>query len=833
MSDRGEKAGQVRWAPLAPVALSMMSGVMVDRFTDLMTSRTCAVASFTAGCLAGVVWRSRWVSSICLMVAFGLLGAAWHHRCWSDLAADDLAALDWSGQGARPCWLKGVILEPGQFRKVEGVPGREGSTRSILDVTAVHDLGAWRAASGRLQVSIVGDRSDLKAGQAVQVAGSLGPIEGPLNPGELDIRPILRAEGIRLRLVVDDVESVWLDPNGVDWPFTRWLGTVRDWSLQRLTSGFDPSVAPLASALLLGRRERVDPEVNDAFSRTGTTHLLAISGLQLQVLAAFVALCLRSLGVRRKPTLALVAVGTVGYAVLVGLAPSVVRSAAMTVGASLAGFRDRSVTTANQMSGALLATLILNPADLFDIGCQLSFLAVAAIIWLVPEVLAWNEPKLEPLDVLERKLEPWWMMLGRMGLNGFKASLLGSAVVWIVAWPLVELKFHLFSPVGILINLPLIPLTSLALLLAGLTLALSAFWPPLGWPSAWACGKCLVLTEFLVRWGKNLSWGHHFVPGPSWILVAIFYALLALATLALGCRWKSARGWWLALVVFSFGLSSLPMFSTRPTTPEVEFLAVGHGLAVVVRSPEGRTALYDCGKMGDPHVGRRIIAPALWARGISQVDVLILSHADSDHFNGLDELLDRFAFNEVRIPPGFGGTSNPSAQKLLESIRAHGLPILPIYQGITLNLGNDLTLQTLHPAPVPEPSSKDNARSVVLAVASQSRCVLLTGDLEGGGLLKLVEQPPQAVEVMLAPHHGGRTSNPAWLYDWARPRTVIASQKPPTPGSRDALEPLALSRFTLLRTWQTGAIRLRWLDDEIEISPFLEPATRQPARSPR
>ena len=102
----------------------------------------------------------------------------------------------------------------------------------------------------------------------------------------------------------------------------------------------------------------------------------------------------------------MVIAGTLGYAMLVGLAPSVVRSAAMTVGACLGGMKDRCSGLANVLAGAALATLIHNPSDLFDVGCQLSFLAVAAILWWVPGVLGWDAPELLPLDALERKLEP-------------------------------------------------------------------------------------------------------------------------------------------------------------------------------------------------------------------------------------------------------------------------------------------------------------------------------------------------------------------------------------------------------------------------------------------
>jgi competence protein ComEC len=455
--------------------------------------------------------------------------------------------------------------------------------------------------------------------------------------------------------------------------------------------------------------------------------------------------------------------------------------------------------------------------------CQLSFLAVAAILWSVPAVLKWGEPSLTPLDELERRLEPWWRMACRTGVATLRAGIIASAVIWLIGWPLVALRFHVMSPVAILINIPLIPLTSLALLLSGLTLFLSSIWPPLGAPFAWACGQCLGWTEVAVRWGTAWRWGHAFVPGPPWGWPLAFYALLALATMAGASRWRSRRLWWSLALACGAMMATLPLISTRPETTEAEVLAVGHGLAVVIRSPEGRTVLYDCGKMSDPHVGRRLIAPALWSQDLRKIDVVILSHADADHYNGLPDLLDRFAIGVVRAPPGFEGPANPGAKLLLDEVRAHGIPVEPISEGDQIDLGGGTTLTVLHPAEEIRPGSTDNARSVVLEVASGGRRLLLTGDLERDGLTDLVARSTEPWDAMLAPHHGGRTSNPAWLYMWAKPSQVIVSQRPLTAGSRDPLEPLAQGHFPLLRTWQSGAIRLRWSPTALLATGFLDP----------
>ena len=118
----------------------------------------------------------------------------------------------------------------------------------------------------------------------------------------------------------------------------------------RLVDRLDTRTAPLASALILGQREDIDPEVNDAFARTGTTHLLAISGLQIQVLAFSLGLVLRAIGLPRRLAYGGVALATIGYAILVGLAPSVVRSAVMTLTFCVAAIVSRPTRPANTLA---------------------------------------------------------------------------------------------------------------------------------------------------------------------------------------------------------------------------------------------------------------------------------------------------------------------------------------------------------------------------------------------------------------------------------------------------------------------------------------------------
>ena len=180
------------------------------------------------------------------------------------------------------------------------------------------------------------------------------------------------------------------------------------------------------------------------------------------------------------------------------------------------------------------------------------------------------------------------------------------------------------------------------------------------------------------------------------------------------------------------------------------------------------------------------------------------------------------------IPPGFENEQNPRASLLLDQVRTHGIPVRTIAAPSTWNQGST-QFTVLHPPPDWHPETPDNARSLVLDVAHGGRHLLLTGDLDQLGLVELVAQAqPEPIDLMLAPHHGGKSANPSWLYSWARPRAVVVSQRPSESGTTDALTPLKRGGIPLLRTWERGAIHFRWSFDRILTQGFLDRDDRPP-----
>lgn len=829
-------------APLAPALGALALGVVVDRFAWPFETTTWSAALLALTVVSALSIRRAWVSTLCLLGAIVAAGGGYHHHRWFDLAPDDLArGID---ETPRPAWLRGIVEEIIGERLREGRSMADEprvETRFRLRTTGVSNGRTFQHAAGRVDVTVLGALPDLTPGDPVQVAGRLSKVAAPLNPGEFDYRAHLRARGVRLKMTVDEPAGVMADDARPPWG-AGWLGKLRRWSRARLVEGLDDRIAPLAAALVLGQRDELDPELGDAFIRTGTTHLLAVSGLHLQAVALAIGGALLLIGVPRRPRYGLVAMATFGYAVLVGFSPSVSRSMVMTLSFCAAALANREPRPANTLALAGILTIAINPAFVFDVGCQLSFLAVASLFWLLPPAHEHanriygrlREQIFGPPNPLD-ELEPWNQSLIRQAIRGVGRfaveGILVSAIVWAAATPLVALRFHLFSPIGILMNIPMVPLMSLALMLGALQLAVAAVGLPFAGALGMVVGWLLNFSEAIVRWGADQPRGYLFTPGPTWAPTLIFYVLLLVAIFVMnagrrpdpGASLRRARRFaWLAVLAWLAPLWISVGRGGPPKTLEGEVLAVGHGQALILRTPEGATFLYDCGRMDDPGVGRRIIAPALWSRGVSRIDAVFLSHADQDHYNGLPDLMERFDIGEVVTPENFDDQANPDAGRLLDLLRTRGTPVRELHAPASWMSGST-RFHALHPPEGWRFDASDNARSLVLEVEHLGRRMLLTGDLDGPGLVELASHPKPAppIDLMLSPHHGGRTANPLWLYSWANPRAVIVSQKPPVPGLRDALTAVE-ERSTLLRTWKSGAIRLRWTPEEIIMRGFLE-----------
>jgi competence protein ComEC len=762
--------------PLLWVALAVTSGIVLDRYLSLPLPLTLSATGLAliVGIMLLAIHRER-AALIALLLTAAAVAAAYHHYRHDWYPPDDIGHL--ADATPHVVEVRGVVDEEPLHNSAKRDPLRSlqsgDTTMLVLRATQISNNGAWVDVSGRLQVIVHGRAEELHVGDELQAVGQLSTIPGPANPGEFDYAGLMRDQGIRARLaVLKTADGVTRLERG--WPEAApgWLAVVRSWGQRTLERTLPPRTSGVAMALLLGEGSTMTSSDWDKYVRTGVVHVLAISGWHLVVLGAFLWWGLRLLRVRQRHAVWIVAMLLLAYALLTGGRPPALR-AATTVCAIAAGVAvRRRVLPGNALAISWLAVAVLNPADLCSAGCQMSFVSVALLSWGLRRRA---EVDVDPMDRLIDENRPGWLRALRWLGRIIVATYATCALIWIAMTPLAAARYHVVTPCAVVVGPPLMVLTSVALIAGFVQLTAAALWEPLALPIAPIVHYSLAGSEWLVDLADRCP-GSYFHVGdvPDWWLWLFYLILLLMVTqplLRVRWRWAVPAGIaWLCL--------GLLMASARLPADEMRctFLAVGHGGCIVVETPDGRTLLYDAGATAGPDCTRRQIAPFLWHRGIHRIDEVFLSHGDLDHFNGLIELAERFPIGQVTYTPTFADKDTEGVRVTLEELERRGIPVRIVSAGDRLTSG-DVVMDVLHP-PASGSAGNENARSLVLAIQHAGRTILLTGDLDGAGLTRVLELPPRPVDVMLAPHHGSAKANPAAFAEWGKPHVVISSQGP-------------------------------------------------------
>jgi len=565
-----------------------------------------------------------------------------------------------------------------------------------------------------------------------------------------------------------------------------WIAATRATIRERINSTLgDAPYAGVIAALVIGDQRGIPHEQWRAFTRTGVNHLLSISGLHVTMIAALAGWVL-AFGWRRWPRAAerlparqaglLAAVmAACAYAVLAGFQVPAQRTLFMLGVLALAFWGRREPRPFSALAWALFAVLLIDPWAVLSAGFWLSFGAMAAILWATFGRLA-----------LPDRLRGWVTV---------------QAAVTLALAPALFLLFQQVSLVSPLANAIAIPLVSW--LVTPLAL-LGVIVPPLWQAAAWlmtGLGKGLV-------WASTLPWAVAAQPAPEGWAV-----LLAVA----GTVWLLLpRGFPLRVLG---GLLWLPLvFPVRagvaPDTFQAEIIDVGQGTAILIRTAQ-HALLYDTGAaFADSDAGERIVVPYLRAAGVAGLSGVIVSHDDSDHSGGLRSLL-------RDVPTGWLLHGLPAASPLLMNAPAPRRCVRGQrwqWEGVRFEILNPPVTA------VAESGRRDNDFSCVLKISRGGHSLLITGDAERRGELELLESGADiAATVLVAGHHGSRTSSLAEFVDRVRPHYGVF-----TVGYRNRFghpHPQVTARFReqgarILRSDTGGLIRLTFGEAGVVASEY-------------
>lgn len=815
--------------PLVVVLTAVVGGMTLDRrlapsFGFWIAAAAAAFASWWLARRKGSGGaRRELVASALLLAACAAVGGAWHHARWRLFPTDDIG--HYATVEPRSICVEGVLVDaPRTALAPQSWTGGAASTSEIktrfsLRVVRVRDGAAWHPVSGNADVQIDAPWTAASAGDTVRMFARLSCSPPALNPGEFDFAEHYRAERTLCVLRVAEAASVEVVARRAGFAPRAWLADWRAAAHRTLLERLPPEQVGFASALLLGFRDQMDRRDNWAFFRTGTVHILSISGLHIAMLALFLHWALR-IGWLRQTTAVMVTAGvTLAYALVIDAEPPAVRAAVVVVLAALTTPVARRPLNMNVLAASALVVLANNPSELFRAGPQLSFLAAAVLVWAAAGRPDDEEPLADGFataDERESRRGRWLRRLRR-----WTTPLRVSLAIFVVTTPLVAYRFHIASPISLVLSPLLAPPVAVGLLTGFLTLTLGWLVPASAGALGSICGACLRFIEVAVERTQFLPGAAYWLPGPGLTATVVFYVLMAAAALA--PRGSRPR----RIVIFAavaWGAASLvPRYELPPNVAlRTTFLSVGHGLSVLVERAGGDPWLYDCGRLGSDVGAARSISGFLWSRGISRLDAIVISHGDADHYNALPWLLEQFAVRRVYAAEGLLGSASPAAAAIRAVAAEAGVELKPTsaVEVVPWSVRADHRCSILQPRSG-ETFETDNAAGLVVSLEAYGRKLLLTGDLEGSGLSALLRRPAERFDVLLAPHHGSTRSNPPGLAEWCRPSWVVVSGNADRTGAlRRAYEAVGAH---VLETTQVGAVTATFdRSGNLEVATFRE-----------
>ncbi|MEM7251466.1 MAG: DNA internalization-related competence protein ComEC/Rec2 [Pseudomonadota bacterium] len=706
-----------------------------------MRSATIAFAAGIGVCQLATARPSLWFFS--LIPAIWLIGRRWQLRRAGALALWIGAGVIWSlwradsfGLASLPAHLDGttdrlvgvVVSVPDQ------TPDR---TRFRLMVTRAP--GAFAILEGAtIQLAWYRDAPAIAPGSLWQLRAKLRRPRGLLSPGAFDAALWARLNGIAARGYVTQGALLGVHRSART-RLAQWRVSVRDIVSAAVD---DPLTRGLLVALSVGIRADVSPATWRVFQRSGTAHLLAISGLHVGLLAGF-AYWVARLGWPLVPILgrhwcapqpAAVAAmcAALGYAALAGFAVPTQRALIMVIVAMGAVLIHRQLARTQALALAAFAILVLEPANVLSLGFWFSFLAVGILLWCAgcTHIRGWRRWLLAHLAVCSALLP---LTLGYVG----------SQSLW--------------SPLINALSVPWVSICVIPPLFVGLGLT------GLGLEGVGAIG--IGLAAAALRW---LWWGLDAVVAlPPNVSLPIHPAALPLGAISVLLIATVGVFWWfaplgvpgrrLAWVLWLPLLIGQPE-RTRSGTARLSLLDVGQGLAAVVETRH-HVAVYDAGanRMGYD-MGAAVVSPYLRRQSWRRIDELLASHDDNDHAGGIVHLA--ATFNPRRI------TANPrrfAGAEACEAGRAWRV--------------DGVRFQIVWPPTASERSRVSNNGSCVLRVLAGKQVAFLSGDIEASAERTLVGWwgASLAADVLVVPHHGSDSSSSVRFLTRIQPKIALAS----------------------------------------------------------
>ncbi len=735
--------------PFVGLAMAAGVGILVAEFIPASKPLLGAMAVGVALWILVTLWQPVPVATYLIVaISFFLL----HNFRTTDTAGLRLAAQ--LGERPRLVVVTGtVVSEPKIW------PNRFASF--LLKLDSIDFAGQHEFTTATWSVTW---RGRAKFGDELKLSGIAKPIAPPRNPGQFDMRTYLAQRDVHRELFVRSEENGVLLRHGRGNPVLRAAQRSRHWLQAALCRGLEdsPDVQSFLSGIVLGLRRQTQQDIEEPFQQTGTLHLFAVAGLHVGIFAELLWILAMVGRLSRKWAATFIIPALFFYAAVTGLHVSSVRAAIM-ASILLGGiFFDRKVFLLNSLAAAAFVLFCWDTNELFDIGFQLSFAVVGAIVVFADPLFGLFKRLAAPDPFLPRTLLRGSRRWSHLCFEWFCGGVAVSLAAWAGSAAFIGWHFHLVTPISLLANLLVVPIAFFVLAVALLSLLTAPLTPWLSVIFNNANWSLAQLVLGIVHVLSQVPGGHFYVDHPHWPKLIV------------------AR---------------------------ITVLDMGAGAAVHVRTQSGDW-LFDCGSKREY---KRVLLEYLHSSGVNQLEGLLLSHGDSLHIGGAQRLLHDFPWMRLIDNPLPDRSS--THRQLLRLFRQRHLHPDKLTAGERLQLSPTVTAKILHPPQSLAATKTDDQAYVVQLFVKPATSIMFLSDSGEETERRLLTSGENLRSDILVKgqHHSARSGCDEFL-NAVQPKLIIATSRdfPEEERISDEWAAKVQSRgIKLFRQDETGAVIMR------------------------
>ena len=591
-------------------------------------------------------------------------------------------------------------------------------------------------------------------GDSICYEASWYSVMPPSVPGAFDTRNWLKSQN----LAAYGKFKHWKAYPG-HWTFERSFFKFRQFLQARFAKFLDPAETGLLMGLLAGDRSSIPEALRSDFQRSGLVHVLAISGFHVVLLAGMLMVFLKATGLPHRIVIIIATALLAIYIPVTGGSPAVRRAVMMFAIPQIGSLFGKPANTLNSLGVALLLIILPEPSVIWNPGFQLSFAATAGIIIGTPH----NPTKYLPESLSHNKI---WQKIQAFAIDPTYVTLCAT----LATAPFLIYHFKTLSPFAWFGNIIIVPAISLGMQ-AGLFAQLSPF--------DFICGTFCAAARFFLRLASLLtrilsdSAAASMTVGPfsPAVLLALGFMILLLPICRKNFIARKYVFWSILIAAALFAFENYREVQHPSWT--LTTIDVGQGDSHLVKTPSGRYFLIDAGDNSRQDSGKDIIVPFLHHIGVRELDALVITHPDKDHFGGALSLLKMFPVKEVWASKCSLKENKPEWQQVIHEANKRNIFIRNMHRGI-LWKENYFEIRTLHP--VENVCTEANEGSITLRLKGLGHSAILTGDLTVAGEKSIMKTDIYLKsDVLKLGHHGSKTSSSVKFLNAVEPKYAIVS----------------------------------------------------------